>query len=186
MEKDIEFNQLLFSLPEELYNKIYDTYRQMYVFPEIRKKHNKIQKYIGIQNDKIIKYKLFDIGDFHQFNYELQNTDYKYKEYFIYNKKCIVGVLEYYYSLNYNKRQLLAKTINVSNVNDAEHAEQVYNNTTKMVRFLKNKELSYLIDPEDIHSGSSGMWVFSIVMKFMFGTYKEKFDLWRKLIESHF
>ena len=42
MEKDIEFNQLLFSLPEELYNKIYDIYRKMYIFPEIRKKHNKI------------------------------------------------------------------------------------------------------------------------------------------------
>ena len=178
MAQSIEFLQLLNSLPEELYNKILDIYRKMYIYPEIQKKR------INTNNEKIITHNLRDMYDFYQFNSELQKTNYKYKENFQYNAKCIIGVLEYYYSLNYNERNLLKAFIIGNDGNDDNDGND--GNYNKLTRFLQNKDLSYLFDPEDIHSGSSGMWIYKIVFQFMFGTHNEKLNLWCKLIDSYF
>ena len=61
-----------------------------------------------------------------------------------------------------------------------------YDNYDNITCFFQNKNLSVLIDPEDLHSGSSGMWVYKIVIKFMFATYEQKKELWFNLIKNHF
>jgi hypothetical protein len=166
--------QRLLYLPPELHQIILDKYRQMYLFPEIKKKHNEI---LNLPSDKIEQNELLDIGDFQQFNYEIQKSSYGYKNSFAYNAKCITGVLEYYYSLNYFERNKL-KAYMYENDN--------YDNYDNITCFLQNKNLADLLDPEDLHSGNSGMWVYRIVIKFMFASYEQKKELWFNLIKNHF
>ena len=148
----------------------------MYLPDEITQKYNES---LNLLNDKALSHGLLDIGDFTQFNYQLQNSNYEYKNNFAYLAQCIIGVLEYYYSLNYCDRLLIKN--NFMNIDN-----NVLSSYENLFIFLEDKELSKFIDQEDIHSRSSGMWIFRIVMKFMFGTYLEKITLWNNLVESHF
>ena len=175
--------QRLLSLPPELHHIILDKYRQMYLFTEIRKKNNDI---LNLPSDKLVKNELLDIGDFQQFNYEIQKSSYEYKSSFSYLAKCIIGVLEYYYSLNYIERINLKKNINDNDNDNDNYNYDNYDYYNNLAYFLKNKNLSYLIDPDDIHSGSTGMWVYRILIKFMFGTYEQKKESWINLINKHF
>jgi hypothetical protein len=59
-------------------------------------------------------------------------------------------------------------------------------NDSHLSLFLENKELKNLIDPDDLHSGSSGFYCYSRVMIFMFGSYESKIDIWTKLINAYF
>ena len=169
-------SQMLQKLPPELHQMIIDKYRTMYLNEKIKQKYNES---LNLLNDKALSYGLLDIGNFTQFNYQLQNSNYEYKNNFSYLAQCIIGVLEYYYSLNYCDRLLIKN--NFMNIDN-----NVLSSYENLSIFLKDKELSKLIDPEDIHSGSSGMWVFRIVIKFMFGSYLEKVTLWNNLVDSHF
>ena len=169
-------SQRLQKLPTELHQMILDKYRNMYLNKEIKKKYNES---LNLLNNKALSHELLDIGNFTQFNYQLQKSNYEYKNNFAYLSQCIIGVLEYYYSLNYCDRLLIKN--NFMNIDN-----NVLSSYENLSIFLKDKELSKLIDPEDIHSGSSGMWIFRIVIKFMFGTYLEKVTLWNNLVENHF
>ena len=169
-------SQRIQKLPTKLNQIILDKYRNMYLHKEITKKYDENVKALS---NKALQNGLLDIGDFTQFNSLLQNSNYEYKNNFAYLAQCIIGVLEYYYSLNYCERLLIKN--NFMNIDN-----NVLSTYENLSIFLDNKELSKYVDPEDIHSGNSGMWVFRIVMKFMFGSYLEKVTLWNNLVENHF
>ena len=169
-------SQRLQKLPPELHQMILDKYRNMYLNKEITKKYDENLKALS---NKALQNRLLDIGDFAQFNSLLQKYNYEYKNNFAYLSQCIIGVLEYYYSLNYYERLLIKN--NFMNIDN-----NVLSSYENLFIFLEDKELSKFIDQEDIHSRSSGMWIFRIVMKFMFGSYLEKITLWNNLVENYF
>lgn len=176
LQSPLSLSQRLQNLPPELHQMIIDKYRNMYLHKEITKKYNENAKAL---TNKALIHELLDIGDFAQFNSQIQNSNYEYKNNFAYLAQCIIGVLEYYYSLNYCERLLIKN--NFMNIDN-----NVLSTYENLSIFLDNKELSKYVDPEDIHSGNSGMWVFRIVMKFMFGSHIDKMTLWNNLVNSHF
>ena len=192
---NISLSQRLQHLPEELHREIIYNYKIMYLYKEITEKNSKkLEKLRDSLCDLQIpetEYNTFlDVGDFTHFTSLLSTTDFGKKpednvftidklKAFRFLIKCIINVLEYYYSLSYYERIKLDKEIMVYNDNDDD-------NDKREIAFLNNKILSELLNPEDCHSYSTGTWCYRIVIKFMYGTNDEKMELWIKLINSHF
>lgn len=189
---NISLSQRLQHLPEELHREIIYNYKIMYLYKEITEKNSKkLEKLRDSLCDLQIpetEYNTFvDVGDFTHFTRLLSTTDFGKKpednvftidklKAFRFLIKCIINVLEYYYSLSYYERIKLDKEI-IADDDDDDKRETA---------FLNHKILSELLNPEDCHSYSTGTWCYRIVIKFMYGTNDEKMELWIKLINSHF
>ena len=182
----MELYQRLLALPEEIHLLILEWYKRLYLFPEITDKKAKLLKHLQINLNKEIKHNhidFIDIGDFTCFNQLIQNSPYPHKNSFAYLAKCIIGILEYYYSLPYYERLKVKKTILLDN----EYYEICdYMNDKHLALFLKNKNFEYLSDPDDCHSGATGFWCYTKAMSYMFGSYQSKVGLWTKMINGHF
>lgn len=190
---DISLSQRLQNLPEELHREIIYIYKIMYLYKEItEKKSKKLEKLRDSLCDLQIpetEYNTFvDVGDFTHFTRLLSTTDFGKKpednvfttdklKAFRFLIKCIIDVLEYYYSLSYYERIKLDKEIMADDNDDDDK---------RKTAFLNHKILSVLLNPEDCHSYYTGTWCYQIVIKFMYGTNDEKMELWIKLINSHF
>jgi hypothetical protein len=184
----MELYQRLLALPEEIHILILEWYRRLYLNKEITEKKEKILKHLQINLDEDISKTInpinfIDIGDFTSFNQLLQNSSYKYKDSFAYLAKCIIGVLEYYYSLSYYERRKIQKSLMLENT---YYKTNNYMNDTYLDLFLKNKNFKYLSDPDDLHSGSTVFWCYTKSMSYMFGTYENKVDLWSNMINGYF
>jgi len=206
---NISLSQRLQYLPEELHREIIYNYKIMYLYKEITEKNSKkLEKLRDSLCDLQIpetEYNTFvDVGDFTHFTRLLSTTDFGKKpednvftidklKAFRFLIKCIINVLEYYYSLSYYERIKLDKEIMVYNDNDDNDDNDNDNDDDddddddkRETAFLNHKILSELLNPEDCHSYSTGTWCYRIVIKFMYGTNDEKMELWIKLINSHF
>jgi len=182
----MELYQRLLALPEEIHLLILEWYKRLYLFPEITDKKVKLLKHLQINlNKEIINNPIdfIDIGDFNVFKYLLQNSNYQYNDSFSYLAKCIVGVLEYYYSLTYYERREIQNSLMLENT---YYKPINFMNDTCLSLFLNNKNFEYLSDPEDYHSGATGFWCYTKAMTYMFGSYETKIDSWAKMINSHF
>lgn len=192
----MELYQRLLALPEEIHILILEWYRRLYLNKEITEKKAKLLKHLQINLNKEMKNNpidFIDLGDFTYFNHLMQISNYEHKNSFSYLAKCIIGVLEYYYSLPYYKRYEIRKTLllDLDNLLDNQLDNQYYRitnymNDSHLSLFLENKELKKLIDPDDLHSGSSGFYCYTRAMIFMFGSNESKIDLWTKMVNSHF
>ena len=188
----MELYQRLLALPEEIHILILEWYRRLYLNKAITEKKAKLLKHLQINLNKEIKVNpnvFADLGDFTYFNHLLQISNYEHKNSFSYLAKCIINVLEYYYSLPYYKRYEIRKhlLLDLDNKLDNKYYRITnYMNDSHLSLFLENKELKNLIDPDDLHSGSSGFYCYSRVMIFMFGSYESKVDIWTKLINAYF
>ena len=182
----MELYQRMLALPDEIHILILEWYRLLYLNKEIKEKKAKILKHLQITLNKEIKNNpidFIDIGDFTSFKHLLQNTEYQHNDNFAYLTKCIVGVLEYYYSLPYYERLKVKKTMLLDN---EKYVLVNYMNDTHLPLFLTNKNFEYLVDPDNFHSGATGFWSYTKSMTYMFGSYESKLDLWTKLINGHF
>ena len=182
----MELYQRLLALPEEIHILILEWYKRLYLFKQITHKKEKLLKHLQINLNKEIKYNpidFIDIGDFTSFSQLIQNSDYQHKNSFAYLAKCIIGILEYYYSLPYCERLKIKKSILLDN----EYYElRDYMNDKHLGLFLKNKNFEYLSDPDDFHSGATGYWCYTKSMSYMFGSYESKINLWTKMVNGHF
>ena len=182
----MELYQRMLALPDEIHILILEWYRLLYLNKEIKEKKAKILKHLQITLNKEIKNNsidFIDIGDFTSFKHLLQNTEYQHNDNFAYLTKCIVGVLEYYYSLTYYEMLKLKKAMLLDN---EKYVLVNYMNDTHLPLFLTNKNFEYLVDPDNFHSGATGFWSYTKSMTYMFGSYESKLDLWTKLINGHF
>ena len=183
---DLSLSQRLSLLPPELHTMILEWYRRLYLNTEIKEKKAKLLIHLKTELTPNINLNDFiEIGDFAHFNYLIQNKpDYEYITSFAYLAKCIIGCLEYYYSLKYDERRELQKSLLLEN-KYYEIKKSMYEDN-HLTEFLKNKKLSYLIDPDDLHSGSTGNYCYNKVMVFAFGNYETKVDSWLKLVKGYF
>lgn len=182
----MELYQRLLALPEEIHILILEWYKRLYLFSEINEKKAKLLKHLQLNLDKemtINPINFIDIGDFTSFSQLVQNSSYEYKDSFIYLAKCIIGVLEYYYSLPYYERRKIQKSLMLENT---YYKPTNYMNDTYLSLFLKNKNFKYLSDPDDLHSGSTGFWCYTKSMAYMFSSYETKVDLWTNMINGYF
>ena len=184
----MELYQRLLALPEEIHILILEWYKRLYLFPDINDKKAKLLKHLQLNLEKdIIKtinpINFIDIGDFTSFNQLLQNSSYEYKDSFAYLAKCIIGVLEYYYSLPYYEKRKIQESLMLENT---YYKSSTFMNDTYLSLFLKNKNFKYLSDPDDFHSGSTGFWCYTKSMSYMFGTYEDKVELWTNMINGYF
>ena len=182
----MELSQRLLALPEEIHMLILEWYKIMYLFPDINEKKEILLKHLQLNLNKEITISpiyFIDIGDFTSFNNLLQTTNYEYKSSFAYLAKCVIGVLEYYYSMTYFEKRELQKSLMLEN---KYYKTTNYMNDTSLPLFLKNKNLEYLSDPDGYHSGSTGFWCYTKAMTYMFGSYETKVDAWTKMVNGHF
>ena len=184
----MELYQRILALPEEIHILILEWYKRLYLNKEITEKKAKLLKHLQINLKKEIKndpINFIDLGDFTYFNHLMQNSDYENKHSFSYLAKSMVGVLEFYYSLSYHKRNEIKKNL-LLDLNSKYYKMTNYMSDYHLPLFLENKDFENLIDPEDLHSGSTGFFCYTRVMVFMFGNYESKVDLWTKMANAHF
>ena len=96
----------------------------------------------------------------------------KIAQYFVYLSKCVIGFIEYYYSLSFDKKQkvrafvldneLIYKPLQIANIR-----ERFYD-------YIRSENLYDIIDPYDCHSGMTASWCITNMLPFLFGTYEQK------------
>lgn len=171
--------------PEDVIIDIYKKYYK-YVLEDIKIQKEENNKYI---KNELSQYNSINSIDFSEvadmsimIKKDRENNENSFWNH-SYIFQTVESILIYYYSLKYNERIQFKKNILNNN----------YNKDTKFEKyaldfadyFIKNKK-NYIIDPNDSHSGTSGLYSIAITIPFIFETNnKEKLNHWIKLIKIY-
>ena len=196
----LSLSQRLQNLPFELHYMIIEKYKDMFIFPEITKRNKQTLEILRkeINGIDVEPEDLIDVSHICLFTRVFNQKNSERGQNFIYLNKCISGVIEYYFSLKYEERIIFKTSVlddntniyndyNRNNDNDCYIDNIKYKIRDNFTSFIfRNKHLTNLIDPDDCHSGSTGLWCVYNIIPIIFGSYEKRLEHWIKLIHGHF
>ena len=172
-------------LPEDLKQMIYKEYFDIVIQPDIRVPRDTVIRFMNVVMPEVPDGKLdyLELNDINDWSALLRYMKHNSPDIFQSNDelfRIINNFIEYYYSLDYYKREELKEAILGKDKKYIYKNEPIIMNA--MTYFAKTKPYNTMIDPTDSMSGFTAGYCICNILPAIFGDAGLKRQVWLKLI----